>query len=306
MNDSDCKKRDRGSFASETDVCEHSDVTEHIDTSDDLDDYTENKMFLQDSLSDVDVRKPLFESVRNLDSASASKKNMDIQVIQSAIRDNMHRGIPSNKLSFNLYASPMNAKLSATINDRQQCNASSTNTRVILNVSGIRFETYMSTLNLIPESRLANLSATNSDYDQNKNEYFFDRHPGAFIAILNYYRTGKLHSPRDLCGNQFYEELDYWGITQYAIEPCCWTTYSQQRDVDEKLKQIRDTIETEGEHNHLDIRIVRSYNRLSLGQTTCFEGTRSCFKKVSNRKYPNFVIESRPSSWLLQMLGDSW
>lgn len=114
------------------------------------------------------------------------------------------------------------------------------NKRVTINVGGIRYETYSNTLKLIPESRLASLSETNSDYDPTKNEYFFDRHPGAFLAILNLFRTGKLHAPVDICGNLFHEELNFWGIKEDSIEPCCWTSYSQQRDADERLRKIMD------------------------------------------------------------------
>jgi len=30
--------------------------------------------------------------------------------------------------------------------------------------------------------------------------------------ILNYYRTGKLHYPTDVCGPLFEEELEFWGL----------------------------------------------------------------------------------------------
>jgi hypothetical protein len=33
-----------------------------------------------------------------------------------------------------------------------------------------------------------------------------------FAQILNYYRTGKLHYPTDVCGPLFEEELEYWGL----------------------------------------------------------------------------------------------
>ena len=112
--------------------------------------------------------------------------------------------------------------------------------RVTINVGGIRYETYKNTLKLIPESRLANLSETNSDYDPIKREYFFDRHPGAFIAILNFFRTGKLHAPPDVCVNLFSEELNFWGISELSIEPCCWTSFSSQRDADNTLARILD------------------------------------------------------------------
>ncbi|KAK6041165.1 hypothetical protein COOONC_21330 [Cooperia oncophora] len=30
--------------------------------------------------------------------------------------------------------------------------------------------------------------------------------------ILNYYRTGKLHYPTNVCGPLFEEELEFWGL----------------------------------------------------------------------------------------------
>lgn len=115
--------------------------------------------------------------------------------------------------------------------------------RVIINVGGTRFETYRSTLRLLPETRLAQLSPTNSDFDSSRVEYFFDRDPASFAAILNYYRTGKLHVPNDVCGNLFYEELNFWGIGERSIQPCCWTTYSTKRDCDVIMQKVMDNFE---------------------------------------------------------------
>lgn len=44
--------------------------------------------------------------------------------------------------------------------------------------------------------------------------------------MLNYYRTGKLHYPTDVCGPLFEEELEYWGLDSNQVEPCCWMTYT--------------------------------------------------------------------------------
>ncbi|XP_063164604.1 potassium voltage-gated channel subfamily C member 2 isoform X4 [Candoia aspera] len=66
-------------------------------------------------------------------------------------------------------------------------------------------------------------------------EFFFDRHPGVFAYVLNYYRTGKLHCPADVCGPLFEEELAFWGIDETDVEPCCWMTYRQHRDAEEAL-----------------------------------------------------------------------
>ncbi|PRD31671.1 UNVERIFIED_CONTAM: Shaw [Trichonephila clavipes] len=84
--------------------------------------------------------------------------------------------------------------------------------RVVLNVGGIRHETYKTTLRKIPATRLSRLTEALANYDPVLNEYFFDRHPGVFGQILNYYRTGKLHYPTDVCGPLFEEELEFWGL----------------------------------------------------------------------------------------------
>ena len=102
--------------------------------------------------------------------------------------------------------------------------------RITLNVGGIRFETYKATLKKIPATRLSRLTEALANYDPLLNEYFFDRHPGVFGQILNYYRTGKLHYPTHVCGPLFEEELEFWGLDSNQVEPCCWMTYTIHRD----------------------------------------------------------------------------
>ena len=48
-------------------------------------------------------------------------------------------------------------------------------------------------------------------------EVLIFRHPGVFAQILNYYRTGKLHYPTDVCGPLFEEELEYWGLDSNQV-----------------------------------------------------------------------------------------
>lgn len=102
--------------------------------------------------------------------------------------------------------------------------------RITLNVGGIRFETYKATLKKIPATRLSRLTEALANYDPLLNEYFFDRHPGVFSQVLNYYRTGKLHYPTHVCGPLFEEELEFWGLDSNQVEPCCWMTYTIHRD----------------------------------------------------------------------------
>lgn len=118
--------------------------------------------------------------------------------------------------------------------------------RIILNVGGIRYETYKATLKKIPATRLSRLTEALANYDPILNEYFFDRHPGVFAQVLNYYRTGKLHYPTNVCGPLFEEELEFWGLDSNQVEPCCWSTYSIHRDTQTTLA-ILDKLDIDSE-----------------------------------------------------------
>ncbi|XP_029317444.1 voltage-gated potassium channel KCNC2 isoform X2 [Cottoperca gobio] len=144
------------------------------------------------------------------------------------------------------------------------------NERIILNVGGTRHETYKTTLKTLPGTRLA-LLASDSDidsvldqlqqvpgfieYNARTNEYFFDRHPGVFAYVLNYYRTGKLHCPADVCGPLFEEELSFWGIDETDVEPCCWMTYRQHRDAEEALDVFELNVDTGEDDDELGKRL---------------------------------------------------
>ncbi|CAH8635232.1 unnamed protein product [Schistosoma rodhaini] len=139
--------------------------------------------------------------------------------------------------------------------------------RVILNVGGIRHETYKATLKKIPATRLSKLTEALANYDPVLNEYFYDRHPGVFSQILNYYRTGKLHYPVDVCGPLFEEELEFWGLDANQVEPCCWMTYTAHRDTQATL-QILDKVDMDND----DYTPETLYKRFGLeDEYTCNE-----------------------------------
>lgn len=60
-----------------------------------------------------------------------------------------------------------------------------------LQVSGLRFETQLRTLNQFPDTLLGDPERRLRYFDPLRNEYFFDRNRPSFDAILYYYQSGK-------------------------------------------------------------------------------------------------------------------
>ena len=62
-------------------------------------------------------------------------------------------------------------------------------------------------------------------HHEQKPELFFNRNWQSFDAILHFHRTGSLHFEEEMCALVFKTDLDYWGIDELLMEPCCALKY---------------------------------------------------------------------------------
>ncbi|OCT79351.1 hypothetical protein XELAEV_18026163mg [Xenopus laevis] len=107
-----------------------------------------------------------------------------------------------------------------------------------LNVGGTRYSFSQEVIKDFPLRRVSRLHGCSSeqdvlevcdDFDQERNEYFFDRHSEAFGFIMMYVKYGKLRFVPQMCELSFYNEMIYWGLERSQLEYCC------QRRLDDRM-----------------------------------------------------------------------
>ncbi|KAI1301329.1 Potassium voltage-gated channel protein Shaker [Halotydeus destructor] len=90
--------------------------------------------------------------------------------------------------------------------------------RVVLNVSGMRYETQLRTLNAYPETVLGDPNKRIRFFDPQRNEYFFDRNRNCFDAILYYYQSGgRLRRPPNVPLDVFVDEIRFFELGDVAL-----------------------------------------------------------------------------------------
>ena len=114
---------------------------------------------------------------------------------------------------------------------------------VNINVGGTMFTTTYNKLKNVPDTRLASINASSKEYIQEKDFYFFDRNPEIFSCVLDYYRTGELHLPKQTCGAAIRNELEYWQIPPTSISDCCVSSFYKFEDDLEVSQKLREQFE---------------------------------------------------------------
>ncbi|CAO2606687.1 Potassium voltage-gated channel subfamily A member 6 [Lemmus lemmus] len=90
--------------------------------------------------------------------------------------------------------------------------------RLVINISGLRFETQLRTLSLFPDTLLGDPGRRVRFFDPLRNEYFFDRNRPSFDAILYYYQSGgRLRRPVNVPLDIFMEEIRFYQLGDEAL-----------------------------------------------------------------------------------------
>uniref|UniRef100_A0A3B5K802 BTB domain-containing protein n=1 Tax=Takifugu rubripes TaxID=31033 RepID=A0A3B5K802_TAKRU len=91
--------------------------------------------------------------------------------------------------------------------------------RVVINISGLRFETQLKTLARFPATLLGDPRKRMRFFDPLRNEYFFDRNRPSFDAILYYYQSGgRLRRPANVPVDIFLEEIKFYELDEEVID----------------------------------------------------------------------------------------
>ena len=114
--------------------------------------------------------------------------------------------------------------------------------------------------------------------------------PLLLLKLPNYYRTGKLHCPHDVCGPLFEEELLFWGIDELQLESCCWSYYTQHREAQKNVK----VIEKAALYGQEDDQDSELGDLLADSPVEHFASEQSCWQKYKPRIWN--VLEHQRSS----------
>ncbi len=152
-----------------------------------------------------------------------------------------------------------------------------------LNLRGIRLEVDSTTVTQrCPGSRLSRLvqdepQNTKEQDDENVrnqagNEVYFNRNPFIFHGILDFYQSGQLHVPSNICASQILDELSFWEIDPEQLAFCCY------KRVFEELNETRSSE-----------KLLEKWSKVLRGDTG---GRAASVSSVTSRES---TVEAKPS-----------
>lgn len=135
--------------------------------------------------------------------------------MRSALRATTCQSEEGNKR----YAISRNYRNLSLKSTERQKSPEKTCNRVRINISGMIFETFESTLARFPNTLLGCPDKRRKYYDTRHEEYFFNRNRNAFDAILFFYQSeGVLVRPETVSLQIFYNELEFFQVGKEVVE----------------------------------------------------------------------------------------
>ena len=114
---------------------------------------------------------------------------------------------------------------------------------VIIDVGGERHQACRDSFTRYPQTRLGKLvnlsnieeilSLCEEYVPGDPSEFFFDRNPESFAAVLEMCRSGKFHIPDNgkACAMVLRRDFLYWGLEELNLEACCALKFFPQVEV---------------------------------------------------------------------------
>lgn len=103
--------------------------------------------------------------------------------------------------------------------------------KLILTISGQQFVTTFSTLLKYPETKLGKLASLQPTVIK----HYFEADIDIFKEIIKFYRTDKLHCPKNVCFSDFCEHLEFWEIDVTRISDCCSRHLKEELQLDRQF-----------------------------------------------------------------------
>ncbi|XP_006810380.2 potassium voltage-gated channel subfamily V member 1 [Neolamprologus brichardi] len=137
-------------------------------------------------------------------------------------------------------------------------------TLIIINVGGSRYVLSQDLLASYPETRLGKLACCSRDSALELCDDVQTELTCVFVHryVMNYYRTGHLHVMEELCEISFLQEIEYWGIDELRINPCCRERYYRRKEQKESLEVQRELDADDGDEDFAGVACPGTRRRL--------------------------------------------
>uniref|UniRef100_A0A915AVW6 BTB domain-containing protein n=1 Tax=Parascaris univalens TaxID=6257 RepID=A0A915AVW6_PARUN len=111
------------------------------------------------------------------------------------------------------------------------------NSLITINVSGMKFQTFRSTLARYPETLLGNPAKRAQFWNGRDEEYFFDRHRPSFESILYIYQShGVVKRPESVPIDIFLKEMKFFEMTDDILE-AFWISEGYEKPEEAKMPE---------------------------------------------------------------------